>query len=391
MTRRLCGFILMAMSLLALTSAAWGHPPASTAALINIADDGRIVITVVHDSLAFALDDTSTNISDRDMFGLLDAPESRQAEAFADGLDRFKHGFHLQVDRSELPFEVTQSPSVAGVRQWKSEHSGRTLPCKMDFVVEAKLPADASVMTLQFPEILADTLIVVHRPGFEHYTLPLPPGEQSPNIDVRMSHRDGSAAVAPDHAGQPGALDVAWRFIKLGFTHIIPRGLDHCLFVLGLFLLSPRIKPVLWQISSFTIAHTITLTLTSLGIIGLSSRIVEPTIAATIAFVAVENLLTKKVHSWRIIVAFIFGLVHGMGVATAFHEAGFPPGQLVTSLAAFTVGVEAGHIAVLIAAFAALAWSRNKPWYRTRIAIPISLLIALIALLWIVQRLMPPG
>src|SRR6185295_10593374 len=128
--------------------------------------------------------------------------------------------------------------------------------------------------------------------------------------------------------------------------------------------------------------------LTSLGIIGLSSRIVEPTIAATIAFVAVENLLTTKVHGWRIAVAFIFGLVHGMGVATAFNEAGFPPGQLVTSLAAFTVGVEAGHVAVLALAFLTLGWFREKPWYRSRIAVPLSVCVALVGMYWMVVRLM---
>jgi hypothetical protein len=80
-----------------------------------------------------------------------------------------------------------------------------------------------------------------------------------------------------------------------------------------------------------------------------------------------------------------------MGVATAFHEAGFPPGQLVTSLAAFTVGVETGHVAVLAVAFLALAWAREKKWYRSRIAIPLSLIIAVVALVWLMQRLAPPG
>ncbi len=107
----------------------------------------------------------------------------------------------------------------------------------------------------------------------------------------------------------------------------LPQGLDHCLFVLGLFLLIPKFKPVLWQISpAFTVAHThSTLTLTSLHIIGLSSRIVEPTIAASIAVIGIENLVTKEIHPWRPAIAFLFGLVHGMGVATAFNDAGFPP------------------------------------------------------------------
>jgi uncharacterized membrane protein YidH (DUF202 family) len=86
-------------------------------------------------------------------------------------------------------------------------------------------------------------------------------------------------------------------------------------------------------------------------------------------------------------VAFLFGLVHGMGVATAFNEAGFPAGQLVSSLAAFTVGVEMGHVAILVAACAALGWCRNKPWFRARVTIPGSLIISVIALVWLWQRL----
>jgi hypothetical protein len=86
-------------------------------------------------------------------------------------------------------------------------------------------------------------------------------------------------------------------------------------------------------------------------------------------------------------VAFVFGLMHGMGIATAFNEAGFPPGQLVTSLAAFTVGVEAGHGVVLLAAFLSLGWFRNRKWYRSRVAIPLSLAIAAVAMWWLVQRI----
>ncbi|MFT3685704.1 MAG: HupE/UreJ family protein [Phycisphaerales bacterium] len=149
---------------------------------------------------------------------------------------------------------------------------------------------------------------------------------------------------------------------------------------------SARAKPVLWQITAFTVAHTVTLTLTTLHVIGLPSSIVEPTIALSVAFIGFENLCTTKVHRWRHAVAFLFGLVHGMGVATAFDEVGFAPGKLVPSLAAFTVGVEGGHVAVLIAAFALLGWSRDKPWYRNRVAIPLSCLISIVALYWMVQR-----
>src|SRR6185295_8754589 len=141
-----------------------------------------------------------------------------------------------------------------------------------------------------------------------------------------------------------------WRYVILGFTHIIPQGADHALFVLGLFLLTPRVKALLWQITAFTIAHSLTLTLATFHLLKLPSIVIEPTIAASIAFIAVENLATTKVHAWRPVVAFVFGLVHGMGFASALSEVGLPTGQLVAALVAFNVGVECGHVTVLAAA-----------------------------------------
>jgi hydrogenase/urease accessory protein HupE len=355
--------------------------------LINVDRNGAITVHVFHDALAFALNDTSARIGDPEMYVLLDGSPQEQEAAFADGRQRFAIGFRLRVDGVDWPYEILQAPDVAGIEQWKREHSGQTLPCKMEFAVKATLPASARAITLQFPEILADTLMIIQQPGVEPLTLPLSAGEISPETAVRVSGATSAAETQSDQAvAGISAWNVAWRFVTLGFTHIIPEGLDHCLFVLGLFLLNPRIRPVLWQISAFTIAHTITLTLTSLHIVGLPASIVEPTIAASIAFIGIENLTTKKVHAWRPAVAFVFGLVHGMGIATAFNEAGFPPGQLVTSLAAFTVGVEAGHVAILLTAFLSLGWFRNRKWYRSRVAIPLSLAIAAIAIWWLVQR-----
>ncbi len=401
LAHRLIRPLSMAVVLMAPAGRALAHPPLATAALVNIerGNDGQAVmtVTVFHDALAFALNDTSTAVGDPAMYALLEGPEADLTAALQDGRERFAIGFHIWADGKPIETRLVKSPDLAGIHQWLNEHTkaggGRpTLPCKMDFLTEATLPADAQTFTLQLPEILGDTILIVHRPGFEPLSMPLRAAEISPETEIGLGR--GAATTSSDSTSphQPRSHDVGvWgvigRFIRLGFTHIIPGGPDHCLFVLGLFLLSPRLKPVLWQISSFTVAHTVTLTLTSLHIIGLPSSIVEPTIAASIAFIAIENLMTKKVHSWRPAVAFVFGLVHGMGVATAFNEAGFPPGQLVQSLAAFTVGVEGGHIAVLLAAFAALGWSKDKKWYRSRLAIPLSLIIAAIALYWMAQRI----
>jgi hypothetical protein len=183
-------------------------------------------------------------------------------------------------------------------------------------------------------------------------------------------------------------LEVIGQYTTLGFTHILPKGLDHILFVLGLFLLSVRFKPLLWQVTSFTIAHSITLGLTIYGVFSLAPAIVEPLIAASIVYVAVENMLTSRLHSWRVFVVFGFGLLHGMGFAGVLQEVGLPRSEFLTGLLTFNLGVELGQLTVIGLAFLAVGlWFRERPWYRVRIVIPASALIAATGLYWTVERL----
>jgi hydrogenase/urease accessory protein HupE len=179
-----------------------------------------------------------------------------------------------------------------------------------------------------------------------------------------------------------------YTYLLLGFTHIIPHGFDHILFVLGLFLLSTKLKPVLAQVTAFTIAHSITLGLTIYGVVSISPRIVEPMIALSIAYVAIENLMTTQLRPWRIAIVFGFGLLHGMGFAGVLKELGLPRSQFLTALITFNVGVEAGQLAVIGTAFLLVAcWARMRPWYRSRIVVPASVLIAATGLFWTVARL----
>jgi len=153
-----------------------------------------------------------------------------------------------------------------------------------------------------------------------------------------------------------GRLYIAWRYLTLGFTHILPYGLDHMLFVLGIYLLSRRARSVLWQVSAFTLAHSITLGLSIYGVLALSPRIVEPLIALSIAYVAIENIFLSELKSWRVALVFAFGLLHGMGCAGALKELGLPRSEFVTALLTFNVGVEAGQLSVIGAAFLLIGW-----------------------------------
>jgi hydrogenase/urease accessory protein HupE len=169
----------------------------------------------------------------------------------------------------------------------------------------------------------------------------------------------------------------------------VPKGLDHILFVVGLFLLSPRLRPLLWQVTSFTVAHSVTLALGILGLISLPAAIVEPLIAASIVYVGVENLMTDRLTRWRPAVVFGFGLLHGMGFAGVLAEIGLSEAWFVTGLVGFNLGVELGQICVVVVCFLAAGyWLRDRPWYRAAVTMPASIAVAATGAWWFVERLL---
>lgn len=183
-------------------------------------------------------------------------------------------------------------------------------------------------------------------------------------------------------------------YVTIGVGHILPGGLDHILFVLALFLASTRGKALLIQITTFTVAHTVTLGMAATGVIAPAASIVEPFIAATIAFVAIENIVFKKMTWWRPILVFAFGLIHGLGFAGFFGELGLPPGQFWSALIGFNVGVEIGQLGVVALAFVlALALRRRlaegpeEVRYRRYVVLPGSAMIGAFGLWWAVERI----
>ena len=185
-------------------------------------------------------------------------------------------------------------------------------------------------------------------------------------------------------AGRGGLI---LSYVRLGFTHILPGGLDHILFVLGIFLLSLRLRPILWQVTAFTVAHSITLGLSLYGVVSLRPALVEPLIALSIVAVAAENVWTREFHWRRVAVVFAFGLLHGLGFAGALHDLGLQRGDFLTALLGFNAGVELGQLGVVALAFAVLGLPFGRTdWYRPRITVPASLLIGAVGLYWTVQR-----
>jgi len=190
----------------------------------------------------------------------------------------------------------------------------------------------------------------------------------------------------------PTLIETVQTYTGAGFDHILPKGLDHILFILGIFLLSLKMRPLLWQVTMFTLAHSITLSLSMLNIISLPSSIVEPLIALSIAYIAIENIFAKdndqKARNSRLAIVFAFGLLHGLGFASMLADFGMPEDAFATALISFNVGVELGQIFVVGLAFLAVGlWFGEKSWYRQAIIIPCSLMIAATGLYWTYDRI----
>ena len=182
-------------------------------------------------------------------------------------------------------------------------------------------------------------------------------------------------------------LNAFLDYIPVGFEHIIPKGWDHIIFVLGLFFFSTKLRPLIWQISAFTVAHTFTLALGSIGYIKIIPEIVEPLIALSIVFIAVENIIFDRLSKWRPIVIFIFGLLHGLGFASVLGEFGLPDGFFIAALLGFNLGVEIGQLTVVLLAFIIVGyWFNKKDYYQISIANPISIIIGLVGAYWFIER-----
>jgi len=217
------------------------------------------------------------------------------------------------------------------------------------------------------------------------------PGESSFTFDLTGLTAKPPTGPTPGSVGthdtDRGTGTTFLSYLKQGFEHILPEGLDHILFVLGLFLLCRAWKPILIQVTTFTAAHTITLAVATLGYVSVDPKIVEPIIAASIAIVALENIFHPTYGKFRLLLVFIFGLIHGLGFAQRLIDERIPEGSVISALLGFNVGVELGQLAVIGLAVAATFWIKDEAKYRRWVVIPASALIALAGIAWAYQRL----
>lgn len=205
-------------------------------------------------------------------------------------------------------------------------------------------------------------------------------GKQETMLDAEHDSIDVDTSTESSTATSLG------RFIALGVEHIWT-GYDHLAFLFAVLIIVSSVGAAVRLITSFTIAHSLTLALAVLGVVRLSPALVEPLIAASIVFVGIENLLHRGArHRW--LLTFGFGLIHGFGFAGALTELGIGRGTAIAiPLFGFNLGVELGQVAAAVLIVPMICKLRRYPVFSVRVAPACSLLIALAGIFWVVQRI----
>ena len=366
----LCGSLFAAL----LCAPAQAHEMRPAVVTVTFAETGRFDVAVQVNAEAL-LASIGPQHSDTD-----DAPQAQHynrlrrltpaqlGQAFADfgAVYAARMRFAFDGETVAVRYVGLEAPPVGDVRD------ARVSTIRLS----GSTPAGAETFRWQYDAALGDAVLRVALAGVEQPRVSwLTRGAPSEPIPLQGQVRAQSTA------------EVVVDYLYLGFTHILPKGLDHILFVLGLVLLSRAWRPLLAQITAFTVAHTITLGMTLYGVIGLSPAIVEPLIALSIVYVAVENLFTRTLKPWRVLLVFGFDLLHGMGFTGVLQSLGLPPGNVPTALLSFNIGVELGQLAVVLLALLVVVWFKDRAVYRRYVVIPGSLSIAAVGAYWTVERL----
>jgi hypothetical protein len=353
-----------ALTVLVATATASAHEIGTTHVEVLVQDADRYSIEVVTDAAAL-LDKLEAVASEHTE----DRRSAARIHASFARLDPiFRTRLHLRIDDAEV---------VPAIEYRISEPVDATSPAIATIRLSGPIPHGARAVTWAYAWTFA-SYALTFRNGTESTvaTQWLDGGQTSAPLVIAAAVRPQSRAAT------------AWRYLQLGFTHIVPYGFDHVLFVLGIFLLGGGTRSTFWQVSAFTVAHSITLGLSMFGVISASPALVEPLIAVSIAYVAIENVVLRELRAWRVVLVFAFGLLHGLGFAGALKELGLPRSEFLTALVTFNLGVEAGQLTVIGTAFLLVGWHcGHRDWYRRRVVVPASLLIACTAVYWTIERL----
>lgn len=378
--RRLLAVRLFAVCLLAVCALAVRAAPAAAhevrPAIVDLVlDPGGVLMVVVRGNLEAMLagigpqhGDTSQAPQAPEYDRLRRLPPVELRAAFDARSADLLAGIGLRSDGRPVPLSLTgvAIPEVGDLQLARNSAirlTGRT-------------PQGARTLVWHYARSLGDSVVRV-----------IEAGEERPRFSAYVAGGAASEPIPLRQATPQGLAGVFADYVTVGFRHIVPDGLDHILFVVGLFLLNVRPAPLLAQVTGFTVAHSVTLALGALGLVRISPGIVEPLIAASIVYVAVENMLTDRLQRWRPVVVFGFGLLHGLGFASALGRFGLPDGQFLPGLVGFNLGVELGQLVVIAACYLAVGlWFGRRSWYRRVVVLPASAAIAAVAAFWFLER-----
>ena len=362
---------LLASLALAGSAVVSAHEFTITPVTIVLTGDGGFQAEIGLDADALALGLPLEADSEEVARAMRELGEGQFERAVQRARDAVHDDIHIAFDSAPADFEV-QFP-----------HQGTLAAAEADpptvlgalARITGRVPGGSRELTIRLPAKYKTVSLQIHSASLETPSnVLLDPGEASPPFPLI----DTGLEVP-----QQGVFS---SYLKLGFTHIVPKGLDHILFVLGLFLLSTRWRPLLYQVTAFTVAHSVTLALSMQGVVSLPERFVETLIALSISWVAIENIATSELKPWRLALVFCFGLLHGLGFAGVLSELGMPDGQFLAALLSFNLGVELGQVSVVLMAFAVLGRFRNLEGYRRYVIFPCSTAIAATGLWWAVTR-----
>jgi hypothetical protein len=340
------------------------HDLERTRVLLAFAADGAFVLDIENDPawLLLRLESFAGGAVPAGMTpAARDARLRALAEVFIDRVVLFVDGREIRPSSAEYVPPRGASPDAAS-------------PPLATYRLRGSLPPDVRALRWLYGLVIDPYPLTVRRADGVSRTEWINGSDWSGTIDLSGQYRRATFA------------EVTGQYLALGYTHILPKGLDHILFVIGLFLLSVRVRPILVQVTTFTIAHSMTLALSMYGLVSLPSTIVEPLIALSIAYVAIENLVTDELKPWRLGLVFAFGLLHGLGFAGVLADLGLPREDFIVALLSFNAGVEAGQLTVIALAAALVSWSRHRAWYHRLVVMPASLTIAAIGVYWTITR-----
>jgi len=323
-------------------------------------------------------------LADIDMSAVSDTDDSRQAGVYDDLralpperlADRMRRAFPSLTE----DFAVTlggETAVVELVTVTVADEPDPGLARDTRLEMRTSLPGKAGPISVSWEASLGALLVRQTGPGSD------------PAYADYLAAGGTSAAFTLDLAAARSLASTIRTYVHSGIIHIVPAGLDHILFVIGLLAYGLSARSLVLQVTLFTAAHTLTLALASIGWIAFPGSIVEPLIALSIAWIGIENMLRKsdRLHAARAAVVFAFGLLHGLGFASVLSDFGLPGHAFIVGLLSFNVGVEIGQLMIVVPLFLVLRAMRlSGAGFTWGFRIPVSVLISAVGIFWFAER-----